>query len=320
MGAKRDPEALRIPLGFWPTPLQPLRRLGSELGVDLWIKRDDVSGLATGGNKVRKLEYLIGDAVAVGADCVITGGAPQSNHSRQTAAAAVVAGLGCHLALGGTAPERSEGNLLLDQLFGATLHWCGPHRRGERIEEIATELRAEGRRPYVIPYGGSDAVGARGFARAALEVGEQARALGLEFAEIVFASSSGGTHAGLICGCHRWGLHARLRGMAIDPQDPATTPGRVRAICGELGQPDVAVELDPVSLYGEYGEITAREVDAIRRLARTEGILLDPVYTGRAFAGLLQRIGEGAVRSPVLFWHTGGLPGLFTPTATERLG
>lgn len=320
MAATSRGDAPRFELGFWPTPLQPLRRLGAELGVELWIKRDDLSGLATGGNKVRKLEYLIGAALEADADCVITGGAPQSNHSRQTAAAAAVAGLGCHLALGGEAPEHGEGNLLLDQILGARLHWCGEHRRGERIGAIAEELRQQGHRPWVIPYGGSDAIGARGFVRAALELSAQARALDLQFGEIVFASSSGGTHAGLLCGARRWKLSGHLRGMAIDPRDPVTTPDRVRSICQELDDGEVDVDLDAVSLFGEYGQITAREAEAIRRLARSEGILLDPVYTGRAFAGLLQRIEEGEIEGPVLFWHTGGLPGLFTPEASEWLG
>jgi D-cysteine desulfhydrase len=174
-------DATRFELGFWPTPLQPLQRLGSELGIEIWVKRDDLSGLATGGNKVRKLEYLIGAALEEGADCVVTGGAAQSNHSRQTAAAAAAAGLGCHLALGGEAPDRIDGNLLLDQIYGARLHWCGPDRKGERIPEIIEQLRAEGRRPYLIPYGGSDETGALGFVRAAQELVEQSSSQGVEF-------------------------------------------------------------------------------------------------------------------------------------------
>lgn len=309
-------EAPRFELGFWPTPLQPLRRLGAELGIELWIKRDDLSGLATGGNKVRKLEYLIGAALEAGADCVVTGGAAQSNHSRQTAAAAAAAGLRCHLALGGSEPQRAEGNLLLDRIYGARLHWCGPDRKGERIPEIIEALKSEGRRPWLIPYGGSDETGALGFVRAARELAEQVAACGLELGEIVFASSSGGTHAGLIDGTRRCGLDAHLRGMAIDPQDPPRAPGVIRDLAARLGTPDAEVHLDEVSLYAGYGEPTGHEARAIERLARTEGILLDPVYTGRAFAGLLQRAEEGALRAPVLFWHTGGLPALFASGAT----
>jgi D-cysteine desulfhydrase len=311
--------APRFELGFWPTPLQPLRRLGTELGIELWIKRDDLSGLATGGNKVRKLEYLIGAALEAGADCVVTGGAAQSNHSRQTAAAAAAAGLQCHLALGGSEPQRAEGNLLLDRIYGARLHWCGPDRKGERIPEIIEALKSEGRRPWLIPYGGSDETGALGFVRAARELAEQAAALGLSFGEIVFASSSGGTHAGLIDGARRYALESRLHGMAIDPEDPDRTPGVIRELAGRLGTPDADVLLDPVSLYAGYGEPTEHEAAAILRLARTEGILLDPVYTGRAFAGLLERADEGALRGPVLFWHTGGLPALFNADAVDPL-
>ena len=312
----------RFHLGFWPTPLQRLQRLGDEIGVELWIKRDDLSGLATGGNKVRKLEYLIGAALASGADCVITGGAAQSNHSRQTAAAAAAAGLGCHLALGGEAPETSEGNLLLDRLLGAELHWCGEHRKGERIPAIVDELRGRGLNPYRIPYGGSDATGAMGFVRAAAELHQQVRDQELAFSEIVFPSSSGGTHAGLIVGARRCGLQGRLIGMHIDPADPPTLRGKLMELCEELDGSNRAAEihLDEISLYGEYEEITTHEIDAIHRLARTEGVLLDPVYTGRAFAGLLQRIEEGVVRGPVLFWHTGGLPALFTDGASKLAG
>jgi L-cysteate sulfo-lyase len=309
----------RFRLGFWPTPLQQLRRLGDELGIELWIKRDDLSGLAIGGNKVRKLEYLIGAALAAGADCVITGGAAQSNHSRQTAAAAAAAGLACHLALGGEAPETRDGNLLLDEILGAELHWCGEHRKGERIPSILEELKGRGLNPYLIPYGGSDATGAMGFVRAAAELDSQARERSLAFSEIVFASSSGGTQAGLIEGARRCGLEGRLIGMHIDPDDVANLRGRLEGLCTELGGADHTPEitLDPVSLYGDYAQITRYEVDAIRRLARSEGVLLDPVYTGRAFAGLLQNIEEGRVRGPVLFWHTGGLPSLFTDAASQ---
>ena len=319
-----DPRAAppRFRLGFWPTPLQRLQRLGDELGVELWIKRDDLSGLATGGNKVRKLEYLIGAALASGADCVITGGAAQSNHSRQTAAAAAAAGLGCHLALGGEAPATSEGNLLLDRLLGAELHWCGEDRKGERIPAIVEELRGQGLNPYLIPYGGSDATGAMGFVRAAAELHAQMRDQELVFSEIVFASSSGGTHAGLIEGARRGGLQGRLVGMHIDPADPPSLPGKLLGLCAELAGSGHTPEihLDEVSLYGEYEEITTQEINAIHRLARTEGVLLDPVYTGRAFAGLLQRIEEGVIHGPVLFWHTGGLPALFTDGASKLAG
>jgi D-cysteine desulfhydrase len=312
-------EAPRFELGFWPTPLQPLRRLGAELGIELWIKRDDLSGLATGGNKVRKLEYLIGAALEAGADCVVTGGAAQSNHSRQTAAAAAAAGLQCHLALGGSEPERADGNLLLDRIYGARIHWCGPDRKGERIPEIIDTLKSGGHHPWRIPYGGSDETGALGFVRAARELAEQAAALGLSFGEIVFASSSGGTHAGLIDGARRYALEARLHGMAIDPEDPDRAPGVIRKLAARLGTPDADVLLDPVSLYAGYGEPTDHEAAAILRLARTEGILLDPVYTGRAFAGLLERAEQGALRGPVLFWHTGGLPALFNADAADPL-
>lgn len=315
-----DLAAPRFPLGFWPTPLHRLERLGAELGVDLWIKRDDLSGLACGGNKVRKLEYLLGAALRAGADCVVTGGSPQSNHSRQTAAAAAVAGLGCHLALGGEAPDAPTGNLLLDELCGAQLHWCGAARKGETIPSLVEELRSAGHRPWLIPYGGSDPVGALGFVRAARELREQADQLGIVFDELVFASSSGGTHAGLLEGARRFGLSGRVRGMAIDPEDPRTAPTKIVELTRALGAQELPVLLDECSLFGDYGELTTHEASAIRRLARAEGVILDPVYTGRAFAGLLRRVEEGTIQGRVLFWHTGGTPALFTAKARDLLG
>jgi len=161
----------RRKLGFFPTPVVALPRLSSRLGGPrLFMKRDDQTGVATGGNKVRKLEFLFGEALASGADCVVTGGAAQSNHCRQTAAAAAMAGLECHLALGGDMPSSYQGNLLLDRLLGARLHWCGSDRKGERIPVICTALRRQGKAPFVIPYGGSNVTGALGFVAAVREL------------------------------------------------------------------------------------------------------------------------------------------------------
>ena len=207
----------RYPLGFFPTPIHPLSRLSAHLGGPrLLIKRDDQTGLALGGNKTRKLEFLIAEALAQHCDTVVTAGAAQSNHCRQTAAAAARAGLACHLVLGGTPPTLPNGNLLLDTLLGATLHWTGAQRKGESIPEIAATLRNQGRYPYLIPYGGSNATGALGFVAAVAELKQQLERLGETVDAIVFASSSGGTHAGLTLGQRLFDLQTQLIGIEID--------------------------------------------------------------------------------------------------------
>jgi D-cysteine desulfhydrase len=309
----------RRALGFLPTPLHELPRLSEELGGPrLWMKRDDLTGLALGGNKTRKLELLLGDALAQGCDCVITGGAEQSNHSRQTAAAAAMAGLECHLALGGEAPALFEGNLLLDQLCGAQLHWCGEHRKGERIPAIAEELRRQGRRPYLVPYGGSNRVGAAAFVRALRELVDQSRTLGVQPSQVVFASSSGGTHAGLVLGARAFAPELQAIGVEIEKEGAGEVP--VAQLVLDLARETaewlalrVEVSREHVELLGDYlgggyGVVGDLEREAIATVARAEGIILDPVYTGRAMGGLLDQIRRGRFTKDdtVVFWHTGG--------------
>ena len=314
----------RCSLGFFPTPLVRLSRLTERLaGPRIFMKRDDLTGLALGGNKVRKLEFLIGEALAQGCDTVITGGAAQSNHCRQTAAAAAACGLACHLALGGQPPATPEGNLLLDQLFGAVIHWTGEFRKGEKIPEIAESLRSAGRRPYVAPYGGSNTTGAAGFVEAVRELTQQLASLGDSITHIVFASSSGGTQAGLAVGKSLFGLDSELIGIGIDKGASGDVPYAehvvqlANATAERLGVPsrfsasDLTIREDYLGDgYGVVGELERR---AIRMVARTEGILLDPVYTGRAMGGLIDIIerGELSREHSVLFWHTGGIPALF---------
>jgi D-cysteine desulfhydrase len=289
----------------------------------LFIKRDDQTGLATGGNKTRKLEFLVGDAMAKGRDTLVTGGAMQSNHCRQTAAAAAACGLECHLVLGGETPSEPSGNVLLDLLMGATIHWCGERSKGEDIPHIADMLRAAGRRPYVVPYGGSNPIGAAGFIAALAELKEQAETAGVRFTHIVFASSSGGTQAGLVVGNELLGLGAEILGIGIDKWEgePKGFAARVRDLCNDLA---VLVQLDHSFSPAEvrldqrftgqgYGVVGDLEREAIRLVAASEGILLDPVYTGRAFGAMLELIREGTLteQDTVLFWHTGGIPALF---------
>jgi D-cysteine desulfhydrase len=322
----------RRSLGFLPTPLHHLPRLTAELGGPrLLIKRDDQTGLGLGGNKTRKLEFLVGAALAEGADCVITAGAAQSNHCRQTAAAAAACGLDCHLLLGGQAPMVADGNLLLDGLFGATVHWSGAERKGERLEAIVADLRAAGRSPYLIPYGGSNAVGALGYVVAINELQGQLAQSDEDVDAIVFASSSGGTQAGMAVGARSCGLATELIGIRIDKEESAglgygdflaalaNETASLAKTAGRFTVDDFIVEEG--YLGGGYGIVGDPEREAIVSLARSEGILLDPVYTGRAFAGLLDlvRLGRFADDATVLFWHTGGAPALF-PYARELSG
>ena len=306
-----------------PTPVVALPRLSTVLGGPrLLMKRDDLTGLGLGGNKTRKLEYLIGDALAGGCDTIVTGGAMQSNHCRQSAAAAAAAGLACHLALGGEAPPLADGNLLLDHLLGAVVHWCGERRRGEDIPAIAEGLRAEGRRPYVIPFGGSNAVGATGFVAAVAELADQLETVG-RVDVVVLPSASAGTQAGTVVGRDACGLALDVVGIAIDRPDPGHPPyeAELASLANDVAR-RVGVEprytaADFRTAYGYFGGgyaiVGPPEREAIRLVARTEGILLDPVYTGRAMAGLLDMVRK-RLFSPgqtVLFWHTGGLPALF---------
>ena len=302
-----------------------MKRLSDRLGgPHLWIKRDDLSGLAFGGNKTRKLEFLMADALANRCDAVITAGAAQSNHCRQTAAAAAALGLSCHLALGGSPPGVSNGNLLLDQLLGAKIHWCGNRRKGEGLIEIERELTSRGLRTYVIPYGGSNVVGAAGFAAAMVELDSQLKKSGIRANAIVFASSSGGTHAGLMAGKSSTESEVRLLGIRIDKDEPGENSfdSQIASLANQLAErldlPDGFTPADIVlnSNYtgAGYGIVGDLEREAIRLMAETEGILLDPVYTGRAFGALLDLVGRHEVRPDehVVFWHTGGAPALFS--------
>ncbi len=319
----------RHPLGFFPTPLVSLPRLTERLGGPrLFMKRDDLTGLALGGNKTRKLEFLIGEALAQGCDTVITGGAAQSNHCRQTAAAAAACGLDCHLVLGGAAPTMPEGNLLLDQLCGAVIHWTGEFRKGEKIPEIAASLRSAGRKPYVVPYGGSNTTGAIGFVEAMRELTGQLAQLRESLTHIVFASSSGGTHAGLLVGKRVCGWEGELVGIGIDKGvagEVSLAEHIVRlanATAEHLDVPNrfsaAEVTLRNDYLGDGYGVVGALERHAIRMVAQTEGILLDPVYTGRAMGGLIDLIERGVLscEHSILFWHTGGTPALFSYART----
>ena len=326
----------RYPLAFLPTPLHPLPRLSETLrrelqlpasSFQLQVKRDDQTGLAGGGNKTRKLELLLADALAQGCDSLLTTGAVQSNHCRQTAAAAACAGLACHLVLGGEPPSQPNGNFLLDRLLGATLHWTTRENRLPRLHALADELRVAGRRPYVITYGGSDPVGASGYALAMEELFDQVRALDLRLDAIVVASSSGGTQAGMVAGARALGWDVPILGISID-ETQADLQAKVADLAtrtaAHLGRADVftpeEILVNDSYLGAGYGIVGDLEREAVGLMAQTEGILLDPVYTGRAFGGLVNLLRShpdtfvrpdrsGPVQ--ILFWHTGGQPALF---------
>jgi D-cysteine desulfhydrase family pyridoxal phosphate-dependent enzyme len=314
----------RFLLAQLPTPIERLERLSRELGgPELLIKRDDQTGLALGGNKTRKLEFLVGQALEQGADTLVTAGAAQSNHCRQTAAAAAKAGLKCELILDGEKPELPNGNLLLDELLGAKCHWTERSQFPVKLSELPEQLRAQGRKPYVIGIGGSNGVGATGYVLAMMELTEQLRATEHRVDHIVFASSSGGTQAGMVLGARVAGFEGQLQGVSINKDDleGETYEDEVAQIANECAKyigSDVRLATQHIKVIsgytGEgYGVVSNLEREAIRLMARCEGIILDPVYTGRAFGALVDLIHKGEFKrgETVLFWHTGGAPALF---------
>lgn len=304
----------RVTLAHLPTPLERADRLGEALSLEpgrLWIKRDDCTGLATGGNKARKLELLLDDALTRGCDVLITAGGPQSNHARSTAAAAARAGIGCVLVFNSDPPPMMEANQLLDVVFGAERRFVGPLPMDDLngvVEDIARELRADGRRPYVIPVGGSSPLGARAYATAAEEILAQ---LGHEDVIVVTATGSGGTHAGLAA---RLG-HERVIGVDVGAlADPA---GVVRRLAPEIAAlagfpaPTGEVRLVRDQVGDGYGATTDACREAIRLAARSEGLLVDPVYSGKALAGLIALPPAELAARAIVFLATGGLPALF---------
>ena len=310
-------ELPRISIAHLPTAVEPLPRLTQELGGPrLLVKRDDQTGLAFGGNKTRKLEFLVAEAQKHEACTLITAGAVQSNHCRQTAAAAARFGFDCILILSGERPSQASGNLLLDRILGAQVVWAQPEERDAVLHKTVQEAEVAGRKPYLIPYGGSNAVGATAYAFAMQELLGQ----GVEPDTIVFPSSSGGTQAGLVAGTRLFGFDGQVLGISVD--EPAgVLKERVANLAGDvaelLGQ-DIGFSADAIlvndDFTGEgYGVMGDAEKEAIRLFARTEGLFLDPVYTGRAAAGLLSLIRNGFFQpnQTVLFWHTGGTPALF---------
>lgn len=314
----------RVELATLPTAIQPAPRFSKALGgkVNIWIKRDDNSGLTLGGNKARKLEFLLADALRQGCDTLITTGGPQSNHCRMTAGAAAKIGMHCHLVFPSNQFDIRQGNLLLDELLGAELHWLDPAEIDDitrEMSKLASELQAQGRRPYIIPLGGSNSLGAMGYVYAVREFLQQADALRLQFSAFVHASGSGGTQAGLLAGTLLNHLQTEVVGVSVSRSKENLQPIVIKL--SKLVLSLLNYEIDPTeyvhvldSFVGEgYGIPTAESREALQLLAQTEGLIIDPVYTAKAVAGLIHevRAGRWAEGSNVLFWHTGGSPALF---------
>ena len=305
----------RVPLAHLPTPLERAPRLADALGItgELWVKRDDCTGLAGGGTKARKLEHLCADAIARRCDVLVTGGGRQSNHVRMTAAAANKLGLDCVIVLSSDPVDVPTGNVVLDIALGATIDWAGPLDYAEveaRIVAVGRDLADQGRRPYVMPIGGASDVGALGYVGGARELREQLR----EFDLVVLADGSGGTHAGLVAGL---GDHGLVWGVDVGarPDLDECVPVKAASVARLAGLPEPVgrCQVD----HGQVGEGYAAGTDAGRRAIKlagaTEGLVLDPVYTGKAMAGLAAAVGDGRIApdGSIVFLHTGGLPALF---------
>ena len=321
------PDAQRFPrFGLFegPSPLAPLPRFSAELGgrVEVWIKREDLLPLAFGGNKLRNLEFLVGAALADGADCLVTSGRRWSNHARLTAAAGAKAGLDVHLVLSGPPVDPPNPGVRLDELLGATVHQATTDERDERaaiVERVVGELRAAGRRPYLVAIGGTGIVGAVGQVLAGLELARGAEAAEFRPDTVVVPSATGGTQAGLLVGLRTAGLSTIVHGFAVTPVEPLRPV--IAAVAAGLAELDglAAVDDGEIVLVGTqlgdgYGRPTEAADAATRTLARTEGILVDPIYTAKALAGLVALARDGVLDGQrVVFWHAGGTPGLFEP-------
>ncbi len=308
----------RLNFAHLPTPIEELPRLSAVVGGPrLLVKRDDQTGLAFGGNKTRKLEFLVAEARDEGADMLISAGAMQSNHCRQTAAAAAKFGFKCILVLTGQKPEHASANFLLDGLFGAQIVTVADRADRDRIlKETFDKAVADGDKPYLVPYGGSSPTGALGYAFAIEEFMKQ----GVNADWIVFGTSSGGTHAGLVLGQRVFGFKGKVLGISIDESEDWLKEHVSRLASDASEKLGKRIEFTPADVLANadycragYGVLTEAEREVVKLFARNEGLLLDPVYTGRAAAGMIDLIRKGFFKKDetVLFWHTGGQPALF---------
>jgi D-cysteine desulfhydrase len=319
-------EVSRLHFAHLPTPIEELPRLSDHLaGPRILVKRDDQTGLAFGGNKTRKLEFLVAEAMERGARTLISGGAIQSNHCRQTAAAAARFGFECILVLTGEMPDRPSANLLLDKLFGAKIvHVADRKDRDHVLQETFQAAADDGKKPYLVPYGGSSPTGALGYAFAMEEFIKQ----NVRADWILFGTSSGGTHAGLVLGQRVFGFKGRVLGISIDESEE-WLKSHVSKLASEASERlGARIEFTPAEVLANadycgagYGVLTDAEREAVRLFAKYEGLLLDPVYTGRAAAGMIDLIRKGFFKKDetVLFWHTGGQPALFAEKYANKI-
>ncbi len=316
----------RLNFAHLPTAIEELPNLTKTLGGPrIFVKRDDQTGLAFGGNKTRKLEFLVAEAREQGAKMLISAGAIQSNHCRQTAAAAARFGFDCTLVLTGERPKQSSANFLLDQLFGAEIITVADRKDRDRIlQETFDNAVTAGKKPYLVPYGGSSPIGALGYAFAMEEFMNQ----GTKVDWIVFGTSSGGTHAGLVLGQRVFGFKGKVLGISIDEPE-AQLKAHVSELASQasekLGERIKFTDNDVLAnenyCQAGYGVFGAGEREAIKLFAINEGLLLDPVYTGRAAAGMIDLIRKGFFKKDetILFWHTGGQPALFADKYSQDI-
>jgi D-cysteine desulfhydrase family pyridoxal phosphate-dependent enzyme len=319
-------EVNRLHFAHLPTPVEELPQLTEHLeGPKILVKRDDQTGLAFGGNKTRKLEFLVAEALEQGAKTLITGGALQSNHCRQTAAAAARFGLDCILVLNGEMPDKPSANLLLDQMFSAEIVTIKDRaQRDQTLQQTFDKAVADGRKPYLVWYGGSSPTGALGYAFAMKEFMEQ----NVHADWIVFGTSSGGTHAGLVLGQRVFGYQGKVLGISIDePEDWLKT--RVSSLASDASEKlGARIEFTREDVLANeeyckagYGMLTDAERESVKLFAKLEGLLLDPVYTGRAAAGMIDLIQKRFFKKDetILFWHTGGQPALFAEKYANKI-
>jgi D-cysteine desulfhydrase len=316
----------RLHFAHLPTHIEELPRLTEYLnGPKILVKRDDQTGLAFGGNKTRKLEFLIAEALEQGVRTLISGGAVQSNHCRQTAAAAARFGLDCTLVLSGEMPDEPSANLLLDKMFGAEIVTVADRAyRDQTLQDTFDKATAAGKKPYLVPYGGSSPTGALGYAFAVQEFMEQ----NVHADWFVFGTSSGGTHAGLVLGQRVFGYQGKVLGISIDESEEwlkehvsalASAANEKLGERTEFTQADVLANAD--YCRAGYGVLTDAEREAVRLFAKLEGMLLDPVYTGRAAAGMIDLIRKGFFKKEetILFWNSGGQPALFAEKYANKI-
>lgn len=313
----------RLGLGHWPTPLHRLDRFGARLGIEVWAKRDDVQGVALAGNKVRKFDLVVGDAVARGCDTLVTTGAAQSNSARTGAAVAAATGMRCVLLLTGREPDETTANLLLDHLLGAEVRFVGDRSwrwLDDEVDRVAAEIDAAGRQAVAAPVGCSSPLGSLGFAVAFLELDHQLREAGVVPSAIVHASTSGGTHAGLLVGRALCERAVRIIGVDVGGlhREPARAIGSLasraaESIGLELDTTPDQIEITNDQIGDGYARPTPAATAAISTLARSDAVVTDPVYSGKGLAGLVDLVERGRLDGPVVFWHTGGYHSLFDP-------